>query len=30
MVAGGYVVVDGFLKEFGVAGSGDDCDVLST
>ena len=25
-----HVVVDGFLKEFGVAESGDDCYVLST
>jgi len=29
VVARGYVVIDGFLEEFSVAGSGDDCDVLS-
>ena len=30
VVAGGYVVVDGFLEELGVGGSGDDCDVVAT
>jgi len=30
VVAGGYVVVDGFLEELGVGGSGEDCDVVAT